>query len=190
VAYGCMEENDIDALHKAVWVFKKSIDISPEFIHSYTALGASYIKQGELELAMETLNRAIHVDPKDSNVYYYLGIACRMNAQISQAVDYMRQAVALKPDSVPVQFYFGLSLMDLEIYEEASTAFREVVRIKPDFADGHLMLGKLYHEQLSDPTKALPHLKKAEKLFMKLEDYQRVGQIRQLLLRRPIKSDL
>jgi tetratricopeptide (TPR) repeat protein len=190
VAYGCMEENDIDALHKAVWVFKKSIDISPDFIHSYTALGASYIKQGELELAMETLNRAIHVDPKDSNVYYYLGIACRMSSQFSQAVDYMRQAVALKPDSVPVQFYFGLSLIDLEIFEEACAAFREVVRVKPDFADGHFMLGKLYREQLSDPVKALPHLKKAEKLFMKQEDYQRVGQIRQLLLRRPTKPDL
>jgi tetratricopeptide (TPR) repeat protein len=190
VAYGCMEENDIDALHKAVWVFKKSIDISPDFIHSYTALGASYIKQGELDLAMEILTRAIHIDSKDSNVYYYLGIACRMNSQFSQAVDYMRQAVELKPDSVPVQFYFGLSLMDLEIYDEACAAFREVVRIKPDFADGHLILGKLYHEQLSDPDKALPHLKKAEKLFMKQEDYQRVGQIRQLLIRRPTKSGL
>ena len=108
-----------------------------------------------------------------------------MNAQFSLAVDYMRQAVALKPDSVPVQFYFGLSLIDLKIFDEACTAFREVVRIKPDFADGHLMLGKLYREQLSDLDKALPHLKKAEKLFMKLEDYQRVGQIRQLLIRRP-----
>ena len=59
-----------------------------------------------------------------------------------------------------------------------------------DFADGHLMLGKLYREKLSDPGKALPYLKKAEKLFMKVEDYQRVGQIRQLLIRRPAKSDL
>ena len=190
VAYGCMEENDIDALHKAVWVFKKSIDISPEFIHSYTALGASYIKQGELELANEVLNRAIHVESQDSNVYYYLGIACRMNSQFSQAGDYMRQAVALKPDSVQVQFYFGLSLMDLKMFEEACMAFREVVRIKPDFADGHLMLGKLYREKLSDPDKALPYLKRAEKLFMKVEDYQRVGQIRQLLIRRPAKSGL
>ena len=80
--------------------------------------------------------------------------------------------------------------MDLELFEEACTAFREVVRIKPDFADGHLMLGKLYREQLSDPDKALPYLKKAEKLFMKQEDFQRVGQIRQLLLRRPTKSKL
>jgi len=184
VAYGCMEENGIDALHKAVWVFKKSIDINAEFIHSYTALGASYIKQGELKLAIQVLTRALGVDPEDSNVYYYLGIACRMNMHIDLAVDYMRQAVALKPDSMQVQFYFGLSLMDLELFDEACAAFREVVRIKPDFAEGHLILGKLYREKLSELDKSLHHLKKAEKLFVKLEDYQRVGEIRQLLIRR------
>ncbi len=185
VAYGCMEENSIDALHKAVWVFKKSIDINPEFIHSYTALGASYIKQGELELAIDVLNRAACVDPKDSNVFYYLGIACRMDSQMPEAVRNMRRAVVLKPDSVQMQFYLGLSLMDSELYDEACNAYREVVRIKPDFADGHFMLGKLYREQLSDSDKSIYHLKRAEKLFMKLEDYQRVGQIRQLLSRRP-----
>lgn len=184
VAYGCMEENGIDALHKAVWVFKKSIDINPEFIHSYTALGASYIKQGELDLALEVLTQAIRIDSQDSNIYYYLGIACRMNSQFVLAVDYMKQAVALKPDSVQVQFYFGLSLMDMELFDEACAAFREVVRIKPDFAEGHLMLGKLYRDRIFDSDKSLHHLKRAEKLFMKLEDYQRVGQIRQLLSRR------
>jgi tetratricopeptide (TPR) repeat protein len=103
---------------------------------------------------------------------------------IGLAVDYMRQAVALKPDSMQVQFYFGLSLMDLELFDEACAAFREVVRIKPDFAEGHLILGKLYREKLSELDKSLHHLKKAEKLFVKLEDYQRVGEIRQLLIRR------
>ena len=107
--------------------------------------------------------------------------------QFSQAVDYMRQAVALKPDSVQVQFYFGLSLMDIELFDEACAAFREVVRIKPDFAEGHLMLGKLYRENMLDMDKSLHHLKKAEKLFVKLEDYQRVGEIRQLLSRRSMK---
>jgi len=38
VAYGCMEENGIDALHKAVWVFKKSIDIM-RFIEITLVLG-------------------------------------------------------------------------------------------------------------------------------------------------------
>ena len=185
IAYGCMEENGIDALHKAVWVFKKSIDLNPEFIHAYTALGASYIKQGETEEAIEVLNRAEKVCPEDSNVYFYLGIASRINRRFKEAVEYLRKAVALKPDSVQVQFYLGLSLIDAELYDDASSAFREVIRIKPDFADGHMMLGNLYRENIPEPDKATYHLKRAEKLFTKLEDFQRVGYIRQLLARYP-----
>lgn len=183
VAYGCMEENGIDALHKAVWVFKKSIDLNPEFIHAYTALGASYIKQGDTKEAIEVLNRAEKVCPKDSNVYFYLGIASRINSQYEEAVAYLKNAVALKPDSVQVQFYLGLSLLDAKLYEEACSAFRDVIRIKPDFADGHMMLGNLYRESIPEPDKAVYHLKRAEKLFMKMEDFQRVGYIRQLLAR-------
>ena len=183
VAYGCMEENGIDALHKAVWVFKKSIDLNPQFIHAYTALGASYIKQGETEEAIAVLNRAEGVCPKDSNVYFYLGIASRIKAQYKEAVQYLKKAVVLKPDSVQVQFYLGLSLVDAELYDDACLAFREVIRIKPNFADGHMMLGNLYRENIPDPEKAVYHLKKAEKLFVKMEDFQRVGYIRQLLLR-------
>jgi len=183
VAYGCMEENGIDALHKAVWVFKKSIDLNPQFIHAYTALGASYIKQGETEEAIAVLNRAEEVCPKDSNVYFYLGIASRIKAQFKEAVTYLKKAVALKPDSVQVQFYLGLSLLDAELHDDACLAFREVIRIKPNFADGHMMLGNLYREKIPEPEKAIYHLKRAEKLFVKMEDFQRVGYIRQLLLR-------
>jgi len=188
VAYGCMEENGIDALHKAVWVFKKSIDLNPQFIHAYTALGASYIKQGETEEAIAILNRAEEVSPKDSNVYFYLGIASRIKAQFKEAVEYLKQAVVLKPDSVQVQFYLGLSLMDVELYEDACIAFREVIRIKPNFADGHMMLGNLYRENIPEPEKAIYHLKRAEKLFVKMEDFQRVGYIRQLLSRYDLLS--
>ncbi len=70
--------------------------------------------------------------------------------------------------------------MDLEKFEEANEVFKEVVRIKPDFADGHFMLGNLYLNHLCETDKALLHLKKAEKLFLKLEDYHRAAQIREL----------
>ena len=188
VAYGCMEENGIDALHKAVWVFKKSIDLNPQFIHAYTALGASYIKQNEIEEAITVLNRAEEVCPKDSNVYFYLGIASRIKGNFKEAVEYLKKAVVLKPDSVQVQFYLGLSLADAELYDDACMAFREVIRIKPNFADGHMMLGNLYRENIPEPEKAIYHLKRAEKLFVKMEDFQRVGYIRQLLSRYEIRS--
>jgi len=117
-----------------------------------------------------------------------LGIANRIKGQFKEAVKYLKQAVALKPDSVQVQFYLGLSLMDSELFDDACAAFSEVIRIKPNFADGHMMLGNLYRENILEPDKAIYHLKRAEKLFVKMEDFQRVGYIRQLLSRYDLRS--
>ena len=93
-----------------------------------------------------------------------MGIASRINSRFKEAVEYLRKAVALKPDSVQVQFYLGLSLIDAELYDDAGSAFREVVRIKPDFADGHMMLGNLYRENIPEPDKAAVSFKKSREI--------------------------
>ncbi len=66
-------------------------------------------------------------------------------------------------------------------YVEASEAFHETVRLKPDFADGHHMLGAIYHDKIPDQEKAAFHLKKADLLYVKLEEYSRSAQVRLLI---------
>ncbi len=104
---------------------------------------------------------------------------------LEEAVDALYKGVELKPDSVQIQFFLGLILIDCGEYENARDAFLNVVRIKPDFVDGHYMLGNLYLEKLSEIEKALTHFKKAEKLFIKLEDFDRLAHVRKILSQQP-----
>ena len=127
------------------------------------------------------MEKALEINPEEPNVLYYLGVAHRMSSRFSESIEVLKKSVAFKPDSVQVQFYLALTLVDLEKFEEANEVFQEVVRIKPDFADGHFMLGNLYLHHLGESEKAQLHLKKAEKLFLKLEDFHRAAQIRELL---------
>ena len=50
-----------------------------------------------------------------------------------------------------------------------------------DFADVHFMLGNLYQSPLANNERSHFHLKKAEKLYAKLEDYANSARARQLL---------
>ncbi len=181
VAYGSLEETGIQLIHKAIWSFKKVIEIKPDFVHAYSALGASYIKQREFEEAIEVLEVAMRLEQKESTVPYYLGVACRMMGNREDAVDNFKKAVHLNPYSIQTRFYLGLTLMDLEKYADACDVLQELVKIKPDFADVHFMLGNLYMEKIGDQDKAITHLKKAEKLFAKLEDNARLSHVRQIL---------
>jgi tetratricopeptide (TPR) repeat protein len=74
-------------------------------------------------------------------------------------------------------------LIDCEKFQGACDAFKETVRIKPDFAEGYYMLGYVYHEKLLDMENGNYHLRKAEKLYLKMEDFDRLKNIRSMLVK-------
>jgi len=181
VAYGSLEDSGLELIHKAIWAFKQVIHIKPDFIHAYSALGASYIKQGEYEGALKILTDALDLEARESSIFYYLGLASRLTGNNQGAVEHFKEAVNFNPGSVQSRFYLGLTLMEVEKYVEACEVFESVVQVKPDFADVHFTLGNLYTEKIKDPDKAVTHLKKAEKLFIKLDDNLHLSHVRQIL---------
>ena len=80
-----------------------------------------------------------------------------------------------------MQYALGLVLMSCERCQSACDAFHEAVRVKPDFAEGHYMLGYVYLEKLFKIEKGVNHLSKAEKLYSKLEDFDRLAKVRAML---------
>ena len=100
---------------------------------------------------------------------------------VEKAAIALSTSVLLKPDSLQIQYFLGLVLIDCEKFQSACDAFNEAVRIKPDFAKGHFMLGYIYLESLSDIEKGTYHLNKAEKLYIKLEDFDRLDRVRAML---------
>jgi len=184
IAYGSLSDAGVPVTHKAIGALKKALTLKPDFMHAYVALGASFIRQGEIENAVEWLTRGVEAHPGEANILYYFGVALKMAGRLDEAIEALRRAARLKPDSVQVQFYLGLTLMDSGKSEEAGEVMMDVVRIKPDFADGHHVLGCLYLDRLAEPEKAALHLKKAEKLYLKMADHRRSEQVRQLLARR------
>jgi tetratricopeptide (TPR) repeat protein len=188
IAYGCLADERVAAnsdkpeeIERAIWAFKDSLRIKPDFIHAYIGIGASYIKSARFNEAISTLQSAIQFEPQDATIYYYLGMASRMSGDHAEAVEKLKKAVAIDPSAEQVHYYLGLVYLDLRQYENARDSFREAVRVKPDFADGHYMLGDMFSNILIDPEKAILHLRKAEKLYLKLEDYDQSARVRQRL---------
>ena len=181
IAYGSLEETGVDVLDHALGALKQSIRLKNDFIHGYIALGAAYLRKEEYESALDVLKRAIAIDSKDPNAHYYMGVACRATKNFEKAAVSLHSSVLLKPDSLQMQYFLGLVLIDCEKFYGACDAFNESVRIKPDFAEGHYMLGYVYHEKLLDVEKGKYHLNKAEKLYIKLEDFDRLDRVRTML---------
>lgn len=184
IAYGSLEEIGVDVLDHALGSLKQTIRLNADFIHGYIALGAAYIRKEEYEKALDVLNRAVTIDSKDSNAHYYIGVAYRAMKDFERAATSLRSSALLKPDSLQTQYFLGLVLLDCEKFQGACDAFSETVRIKPDFAEGHYMLGYMCLEKIFNEEKGVHHLSKAEKLYVKLEDFDRLERVRVMLEKR------
>jgi tetratricopeptide (TPR) repeat protein len=110
----------------------------------------------------------------------------RMMEKVEESLSILEKAVSLAPDSVHARFSLGLAYYDSKRLELARDEFLETVRLRPDFADAHFLLGSLYHSALEDSERSLFHLRKAEKLFSKLKDYQKVSRVRELMTTQPV----
>jgi predicted Zn-dependent protease len=181
IAYGSLEEIGVDVIDQALGCLKQTIRLSADFIHGYIALGAAYIRKEEYEKALDVLSRALTLDSKDSNAHYYIGVTYRALKDFERAATSLRSSALLKPDSLQAQYFLGLVLLDCEKFQGACDAFSETVRIKPDFAEGHYMLGYIFFEKLFDEEKGVHHLSKAEKLYIKLEDFDSLERVRKIL---------
>ncbi|NIQ00180.1 MAG: tetratricopeptide repeat protein [Nitrospinaceae bacterium] len=186
IAYGSLEDLGQRKIDSAIGALKHAVRLKPDFIHAHIALGAAYIRKGEFMEAVALLEETALLAPRDYNVFYYLGTAMRMMGQIDQSLSALEKAVSLAPDSVHARFSLGLAYYDSKRLELARDEFLETVRIRPDFADAHYLLGSLFHAALEDAERSMFHLRKAEKLYVKLRDYPKIARVRELMATQPV----
>jgi tetratricopeptide (TPR) repeat protein len=186
IAYGSLEDMGQPRIDSAIGALKHAVRLKPDFVHAHIALGASYIRRGDFQEAVDLLEDSAHLAPNDYNIFYYLGTAMRMMGKVQESLSILEKAVSLAPDSVHARFSLGLAYYDSKRLELARDEFQETVRIRPDFADAHFLLGSLYHSELEDSERSMLHLRKAEKLYAKLKDYQKVSRVRELMATQPV----
>ena len=186
IAYGSLEDVGQPKIDQAIGALKHAVRLKSDFVHAHIALGASYIRRGDFQEAVDLLEDSAHLAPNDYNVFYYLGTAMRMMGKNQESLSILEKAVSLAPDSVHARFSLGLAYYDSKRLELARDEFMETVRIRPDFADAHFLLGSLYHSALEDSERSLFHLRKAEKLFSKLKDHPKVSRVQELIATQPV----
>ncbi len=186
IAYGSLEDIGQPKIESAIGALKHAVRLQPNFVHAQIALGASYIRRGGFQDAVELLEESAHLAPNDYNVFYYLGTAMRMMGKVDESLSILEKAVSLAPDSVHARFSLGLAYYDSKRLELARDEFLQTVRIRPDFADAHFLLGSLYHSSLEDSEHSMFHLRKAEKLYAKLKNYPKVSRVRELMATQPV----
>lgn len=86
---------------KAINVWKKAIEINPEFVEGLNNLGNAFLKIKKFDEAIEYLNDALKLKPDFFETYYTLSEAFFHKAMYEASLKNLDKALNLKPDHLP-----------------------------------------------------------------------------------------
>lgn len=121
---------------------------------------SSKIQAGQIDAALDQVRMAVGEYPRSSLLYQLLGVALFKKGLNDEARSAFRRATELDP-GVP-QNYFNFALVELSEshYAQAVTLLETCLRLDPQNAQGHLLLGRAYHN-LNRTLPAIEQFKKA-----------------------------
>ena len=75
----------------------KAAELAPGNVHVWIALGWCYKRIGEIDLAIESLERALEVQEDEALIYYNLACYWSIAGNKRQALDYLSRSLAMDP---------------------------------------------------------------------------------------------
>jgi lipopolysaccharide biosynthesis regulator YciM len=128
------------------WIDRRKIRQSPHFI-----LGLNHLVLGQVDLAIEQLEKAAALDPKALELRLVLGNLYREKGQVGRAI-HEHQSLLQRPrlsrlEHANIQLCLGLDYRRGGFVDRATAAFTEVLRLDPDSEAALANLEKLQEDQ-------------------------------------------
>ena len=117
---------------KAVYEFKKAIEIKPGYADAYHNLAHTYYLMGKLTEAIESYQNAIHFNPNLWQSYQNLaGIYFELE-NINLAMEYLKKAIEVNPTNSQLRTNLGIAYLMLDRKLEAREEFEKSLQLDPN----------------------------------------------------------
>ncbi|GAB4234721.1 MAG: hypothetical protein Kow0049_18790 [Stanieria sp.] len=139
--------------------------------------GASFLKEGNIQQAIEIYQQGLHYHPDSATIYFKLGVAFLEQGNSSEAYENFYKSVVLESDFHWGHYGLGLFFAQQGKIAEAIDAYQQALTLNPDDFLIHQKLGEILLDQ--------NQLDLAEKHFLKVINlnenfhwaYYRLGQL-------------
>jgi tetratricopeptide (TPR) repeat protein len=131
--------------------FKTALHIYPTYSLTdadlMTKMGAALLGKGEVEDAMDTLERAVALEHDNRFAQYNLGLAYAQAGRYEDAERSYRRALALDPTDADTYNSLSYVLTKQERYREAEEMAVDAIKSRSDFAEAHYNKGRALEGQ-------------------------------------------
>ncbi len=117
---------------KAVWNFRKVLEMDPENKAALTGLGILLVRRGQDSEAEKVLEKAFKMDPDNPQLLAHLGLALARQQKADLAISCLARAVALDPKNADYHKIYAVSCRSLGWTDAAEAELRRAFKLKPD----------------------------------------------------------
>ena len=130
-------------------LFKRVIEIKPDFAGGHAGLGLLYIQSGRPNQAISEFEEVLRLDPARQDIREKLIELLRAEARESvnggnpeKALASLLQARKLTPDSLDIQFELGMVTLRMSLYADSMEAFQKVLAARANDTPALYGLGR------------------------------------------------
>ena len=163
--------------NQALFNYKKSLEIKPDYAEGHNNLGIAFYKLGKFYESINSYQRAIKIKPNFSKAYNNLGLAYKELEKFTESINSYKQAIKINPEYAEAHNNLGVTLKQLGELNESANNYQKAIKINPKYAEAYNNLGNVYNtnEKIDD---AILNYKKAIKLNSNFaEAYSNLGNL-------------
>lgn len=138
---------------RAASSYQAAIGLAPKFVDAHVRLGILQFEQGDMQLALKTLEKAIFLDSRDANARYYIAQICLEYEDFKRALIQSHWAEKIDPSFRPVYLLRADIFEHLGDWRNASGEFNKLQDLGLADVEVHLRQGlaqlKMEHLELA-----------------------------------------
>ena len=129
-------------------MFRKVVEIRPEFHEAHYNLGLIYINRNKMKEAAEEFETVLRLEPDfDPNIYYLLGAAHSEAGNNEEAVAALEKGIRQKPEDLDMLKALGYLQIRTDRADDAIVTLRRIIALNPIDAVARIDLALLYHKK-------------------------------------------
>ena len=122
----------------------EALSINPEDPELLFIAGRNFLDNGDLDAAVEYMERGLKIDPGNSYGAQSLAAAFVMMDSTEAAIFAYTKAIRSEPDNPDLHFNLGVLYLQLGDFEMTEEKFQQVLRINPDDSQAAIGMGEAY----------------------------------------------
>jgi len=138
---GLLLQGDLKGAEAA---FLKVVEMDPPYADGPVNVARARIQEGNVEAAIEMLEKALHIDPELAKTHFFMGSALKTLGRYDEALTHLRAAAEKYPRDRVVLDQMGRVQFLQRRFDDAIATFQRVLLVDPEDLQAHYNLMLCY----------------------------------------------